>query len=158
MIHLIQSLQNVDLETSWKLISKLLKLFNANSKQYVIYQVQYPQWYLIYYQIVYLREARAFGCNLEIKGSSWSWWYGSCIYKYLCNQCLSPLMLWVRTPFMAMCTWCNIMWMASCYKLLISRFTELSGKLLYKHYLHVSILRWITPPVVFPTAFTTWQL
>jgi hypothetical protein len=26
--------------------------------------------------------------------------YGSWIYNYLCNQCLSPLKLWVRTPFM----------------------------------------------------------
>jgi len=23
--------------------------------------------------------------------ASWSWSYGSCIYNYLCNQCLSPL-------------------------------------------------------------------
>jgi hypothetical protein len=37
----------------------------------------------------------------QIKGESWSWSYGSWIYKYLCNQCLSPLKLWVRTPFMA---------------------------------------------------------
>ena len=29
-------------------------------------------------------------------GSSWSWSYGSWIYNYLCNQCLSPLTLWVR--------------------------------------------------------------
>jgi hypothetical protein len=41
---------------------------------------------------------------------SWSWSYGSLIYNYLCNQCLSPLKLWVRTPFMARCTRCNIMW------------------------------------------------
>ena len=26
----------------------------------------------------------------------WSWSYGSLIYNYLCNQCLSPLKLWVR--------------------------------------------------------------
>jgi hypothetical protein len=26
------------------------------------------------------------------------WSYGSWIYNYLCNQCLSPLTLWVRTP------------------------------------------------------------
>jgi hypothetical protein len=26
----------------------------------------------------------------------WSWSYGSWIYDYLCNQCLSPLTLWVR--------------------------------------------------------------
>jgi len=32
------------------------------------------------------------------KGLSWSWLYGSWIYNYLCNQCLSPLTLWVRTP------------------------------------------------------------
>jgi len=27
---------------------------------------------------------------------SWSWSYGSWIYNYLCNQCLSPLTFWVR--------------------------------------------------------------
>ena len=32
---------------------------------------------------------------------SWSWSYGSWIYKYLCNQCLSPLMLWVRISIRA---------------------------------------------------------
>ena len=26
---------------------------------------------------------------------SWPWSYGSWIYNYLCNRCLSPLMLWV---------------------------------------------------------------
>jgi hypothetical protein len=25
--------------------------------------------------------------------------YGSWVYNYICNQCLSPLMLWVPTPF-----------------------------------------------------------
>jgi len=29
---------------------------------------------------------------------SWSWSYGSWNYNYLCNQCLSPLTVWVRTP------------------------------------------------------------
>jgi hypothetical protein len=32
------------------------------------------------------------------------------IYNYLYKQCLSPLMLWVRTPLMAKCSWYNIMW------------------------------------------------
>jgi len=32
------------------------------------------------------------------KRSSWSWSYGSWIYNNLCNQYLSPLMLWVRIP------------------------------------------------------------
>ena len=32
------------------------------------------------------------------EGQSWWWWYGSWIYNYLCNQCLSPLTLWVQIP------------------------------------------------------------
>jgi hypothetical protein len=34
------------------------------------------------------------------KGSSWLWSYGSLIDNYLCNQCLSPLMLWFRILLM----------------------------------------------------------
>jgi hypothetical protein len=41
-------------------------------------------------------------------GTLWLWSYGSWIYNYLCNQCLSPLKLWVRIPLMARCTWYNI--------------------------------------------------
>jgi len=41
---------------------------------------------------------------------AWYWSYGSWIYKYLCNHCLSLLKLWVRIPFMARCTRYNIMW------------------------------------------------
>ena len=37
-------------------------------------------------------------------GAVWSWSYGSWVYKYLCNQCLSPLMLWVRILIRARCT------------------------------------------------------
>ena len=32
------------------------------------------------------------------KGQSWPWSHGGWIYNYLWNQCLSPLMLWVRLP------------------------------------------------------------
>jgi hypothetical protein len=48
--------------------------------------------------------------TVTISGTSWSWSYGSWIDNYLCNQCLSPLKLWVRTSFMRRCTRCNIMW------------------------------------------------
>jgi hypothetical protein len=42
------------------------------------------------------------------QGPSWSWSYGVWIYNYLCNQCLSPLMLWVRISMRAGCiTLCN---------------------------------------------------
>jgi hypothetical protein len=47
---------------------------------------------------------------LFFQWQSWSRSYGSLIYNYPCNQCLSPLKLWVRTPCMARCTRYNIMW------------------------------------------------
>jgi hypothetical protein len=50
-------------------------------------------------------------------GSSWPWSYGSWIYNYLCNQCLSPQMLWVRISMRARCTTlCDkvCQWLATC--------------------------------------------
>jgi hypothetical protein len=38
------------------------------------------------------------------KGPSWPRSYGSWIYNYLCNQCLSPLMLWVWISMQERCT------------------------------------------------------
>ena len=50
-------------------------------------------------------------CSFEIythtqywKGLSWPWSYGSWIYNYLYNQCLSSLMLWVWISIRARCT------------------------------------------------------
>jgi hypothetical protein len=40
----------------------------------------------------------------------WSWLYGSLINNYLCNQCLSPLKLWVWILLMGRCTQYKIMW------------------------------------------------
>ena len=37
--------------------------------------------------------------GFHLDSAVWSWSYGSWIYNYLCNQCLSPLTLWVRTRF-----------------------------------------------------------
>jgi hypothetical protein len=45
----------------------------------------------------------------SLQGLSWSWSYGSWVFNYLCNQCLSPLKLWVQTPLMVRCTSYNIM-------------------------------------------------
>ena len=51
------------------------------------------------YNNIYISKFSFFAVNV--------WWLD---YNYLCNQCLSPLMLWVRTPFIARCTRYNIMW------------------------------------------------
>jgi hypothetical protein len=40
----------------------------------------------------------------SLTGPSWTWSYDSWIYNYLCNQWLSPLMLWVRISIRARCT------------------------------------------------------
>ena len=43
--------------------------------------------------------------NLDIyKGPSWPWSYCSWISNYLCNQCLSPPMLWASIAIRARCT------------------------------------------------------
>ena len=39
-----------------------------------------------------------------------SWSYRSWIHNYLCNRCLLPLALWVRTSFMARCTRYKTRW------------------------------------------------
>ena len=44
-------------------------------------------------------------CN---EGLSWLWLYGSWIYKYMCNQCLSPLKLWVPILLVMICTRYNM--------------------------------------------------
>ena len=54
------------------------------------------------WHIYFLKQNR-----LRILGQSWLWLYGSWIYNYLCNQCLSPLMLWVRILIRARCTTCD---------------------------------------------------
>ena len=53
----------------------------------------------------------------------WSWSYGSWICNYICNQCLSPLALWVWIPLMARCTQCNILWCSDkvCQRLVAGR-------------------------------------
>ena len=65
---------------------------------------------------------------LRYPGTSWSWSYGNWIYNYLYNQYLSPLKLWVRTPFMTRYTRYNIMgWSLSetCGRSVV--FSEYSG-------------------------------
>jgi hypothetical protein len=56
----------------------------------------------------------------------WSSSYGSWIYNYLCDQCLSYLKLWVRIPLKAKCTRYSFMWssfsVTCCRSLIFSGF------------------------------------
>ena len=47
------------------------------------------------------RECKLYMCQ---QGPSWPWSYGCWILNYLCNQCLSPLLLWVWISIWARCT------------------------------------------------------
>jgi len=42
--------------------------------------------------------------HIVVLEPSWLWSYGSWFNNYICNQCLSPLMLWVRIWIRARCT------------------------------------------------------
>ena len=53
--------------------------------------------------IVYLHVLFQFYITLS-RVPSWPWSHGSWIYNYLCNQCILPLMLWVRISIRVRCT------------------------------------------------------
>jgi hypothetical protein len=53
--------------------------------------------------IVYLHVLFRFYITLS-RVPSWPWSYGSWIYNYLCNQCILPLMVWVRISIRVRCT------------------------------------------------------
>ena len=62
-----------------------------------------------YYTHLKTHRQKTFECKLcshisKLSRPSWSWSFGIWIYNYPCNQCLSPLMLWVWVPLMMRCT------------------------------------------------------
>ena len=91
------------------------------SKTIVTYtHFKHGEWYQTYYaqhiseskQFLYSRFIISWSSNI-LRGP---WLYGSWIYNYLCNQCLSPLMLWVRISIRTRCrTLCDkvCQWLAT---------------------------------------------
>jgi hypothetical protein len=73
------------------LLSK--KIMKRSCKNYFHWNLQY---FSLNFVMIFL-----LGCH------GWDHNYGSWIFNYLYNQCLSPLKLWVRILFMARCTWCD---------------------------------------------------
>jgi hypothetical protein len=57
-----------------------------------------------YYIYIYLIYKGIWIIHILDKGPLWPSSYGSWIYNSLCNQCLSPLKLWVRIQIRVKCT------------------------------------------------------
>jgi hypothetical protein len=74
------------------LVDRVIKKINPLGLSFVQYNVLINVTYYIY------------NTRSLCRGRRWPWSYGSWIYNYLCNQCLSPLMLWVRISIRARCT------------------------------------------------------
>ena len=78
--------------------------FVLNRTCFFVYAVFFPVFCLFYFCF----DLFIFFCFTKLsclinQGQSWPWLYGSWIYNYLCNQCLSPLVLWVRISIRARC-------------------------------------------------------
>jgi hypothetical protein len=95
-------------------VSLFINLFTVA----VLSCIQYPRVCIQYLRVCGGKDCNSFNekllyclklkkCVCCIEGPSWS--YGSWFYSYLCNQCLSPLKLWVGIRLILRCTWYNIM-------------------------------------------------
>jgi hypothetical protein len=71
---------------------------------YIVYIVSLYQCITMVYENKDCIDKGNFVIVIFFPGSSWLWSYCSWIYNYLYNQCLPPLMLWVRTLFITTCT------------------------------------------------------
>ena len=76
----------------------------------VLHQITFTSVSQFSYGVMHFRTTRyvfrdvMYDLLITLLGPLWSWSYDSWIYNYLCNQWLSPLMLWVRILIRARCT------------------------------------------------------
>ena len=76
----------------------------------VLHQITFTSVSQFSYGVMHFRTTRyvfrdvMYDLLITLLGPLWSWSYDSWIYNYLCNQWLSPLMLWVRISIRARCT------------------------------------------------------
>jgi hypothetical protein len=80
--------------------SKILKQQHEDQ----VNRIEIYFWYLKKYVCFCVCRCAVRLCIITWLEPSWPWSYGSWIYNYLCNQCLSPQMLWVQISLRARCT------------------------------------------------------
>ena len=82
-------------------------MFSKRSMEYGVWSVGYGVWSMEYgvWSMEYgVWSMRIVAAIKDIWGPSSPGSHGSWIYSYLCNQCLSSLILWVRISIRARCT------------------------------------------------------
>ena len=123
----------------WKFKWQNWKCWHTPLLYYDVYFVDSVTCFVTYYLFVDIMFLLIFWYQSEIqiynRGPSWSWSYGSWIYIYLCNQCLLPLRLYVRTLFMVRCTWYNIIKFVSFLPLAV--FSGYTGRSAFKNNCHM---------------------
>jgi hypothetical protein len=74
----------------------------------VLYLDMNEEWFCFHRNLIKIGGVGVIVCfsfnHLWLWWLSWPWSYGSWIYNWLCNQYLSPLMLWVRISIRVRCT------------------------------------------------------
>jgi hypothetical protein len=70
---------------------------------------------------LYIIPFKSYASYTDRRESLWLFSYGSLIYNYLGNQCISPLKLSVRIPLMVRCTRNNLMYDKVCQWLATGR-------------------------------------
>ena len=67
-------------------------------RQVTILKSVQNSYYPIPFSLLMFQRFITYYFSFQKKGLPWSWSYDNWIYNYLCNQCLSPLTLWVQIP------------------------------------------------------------
>jgi hypothetical protein len=110
--HMMQS-NNSLFADGWKMLCSTDKIQNSNRIVQIKVITKLPNSEQSYKQKKQIYHNKSFVAVMiirysityhYIKGPPWPWLYGSWIFIYLCNQCISPLMLWVRIPIRVRCT------------------------------------------------------
>ena len=98
----VKAVQNISEQISFHNIMLYLdyyqNIFIKKSYNNMVSQLIYNHFFFFYSTMHYLP------FSILIWGPSWPWSYGSWIYNYQCNRCLSSHMLWVRLPLRVRCT------------------------------------------------------
>ena len=85
-------------------------------------------------------------------------------YNYLCNQCLSPLLLWFCILLLVRCTWYNIMWWSlseTCCRFSLGTLVSSTNKTNHHDITEILFkvaLNTITLASLFNPSITAWNL